>query len=115
MKLKTIIVDIDGTLANNAHRQYLVIGEKPNWEQFFSLVSLDLPIEPIVELCKSLQLTNKYKIVLVSGRPERCRQETVKWLNQHEIIFNEFYMRKDGDKRPDYMVKKDILDFIISS
>ena len=53
-KRKAIIFDIDGTLANNEHRQHFLIEETKNWEEFFRNMSKDSPIEPIRTVCASL-------------------------------------------------------------
>ena len=48
--------------------------------------------------------------MVVTGRPERTRKDTEKWLRKHGVPFHVLHMRGDGDRRPDSEVKKDILD-----
>jgi 2-hydroxy-3-keto-5-methylthiopentenyl-1-phosphate phosphatase len=40
---KIVICDIDGTIANNDHRQHFLEGKK-DWDGFFSSLSEDKPI-----------------------------------------------------------------------
>lgn len=48
-------------------------------------------------------------IILCSGRSDRDRKPTVAWLKAHKIDYDYLFMRKDGDKRKDSIVKKEIL------
>ncbi|MBN4075276.1 MAG: hypothetical protein COA71_03810 [SAR86 cluster bacterium] len=111
--MKTILFDIDGTLADNWHRQHLVQAESPDWDSFFEMMSEDSQNVPVVELFKALQESQKYRIILVSARPERYRIQTESWLDSHDIVSEHLYMREDGDRRPDFKVKKDMLDKIL--
>lgn len=109
MLKKTVIFDIDGTLADNTHRQHLVTGGNRNWEQFFREMGEDHPIEHIIELCQDLYSLDKYEILILSGRPERYRQLTERWLAWNTIPPLPLLMRDDGDVRPDDEVKEEIL------
>lgn len=115
MNKKVVIFDVDGTLANNQHRQHFVNkSRKPDWESFFSGCDHDTPIEQMIELFKTLKEVEKFKMVLVSGRPERCRSATEKWLHENNIFFDALYMRLDGDRRQDFIIKQEILSSIVS-
>lgn len=106
---EAIVFDVDGTLANNDHRQHLLIGQKPNWDAFFAAMAGDQPNEPIIKLYEALKNTGKYTCILVSGRPEIFRNQTIDWLNQNRIFFDLLKMRPAGDRRPDHEVKEEIL------
>jgi hypothetical protein len=109
----SIIVDIDGTIADNMHRQSILEAEPKNWDAFFSECHLDLPIEPVVEI---VQILDKYhSILIVTGRSDKYRELTTLWLKKYEIPFEELYMRKDGDFRPDHEIKEEILHIIRQS
>lgn len=101
----SIIVDIDGTLADNSHRQHLI--ETEGWDVFFSECYHDIPIEPIVSIVQILE--EYHSILIVTGRPEKYKALTRQWLDKNGIRFLELYMRKDGDHRPDYEVKQEML------
>lgn len=66
----------------------------------------------VLELYNILRLSQKYKMFLVSGRPEKYRKLTEQWLIWNKIEFDELYMRPNGDFRSDVDVKKDILKLI---
>jgi hypothetical protein len=105
--MTAIIVDIDGTIADNMHRQNVLENEPKNWDAFFMECHLDLPIEPIVDL---VQILEKHHIILiVTGRSEKYRELTKLWLQKHKIIYDKLYMRREGDYRPDHEIKEEIL------
>jgi hypothetical protein len=49
-------------------------------------------------------------ILLVSGREERWRPETERWLARHGITYDALYLRQTGDRRKDTVVKREIYD-----
>jgi hypothetical protein len=49
------------------------------------------------------------RIILCSGRSEEHRPETVEWLAQHGVNYHELLLRRDGDRRTDVVVKREIL------
>lgn len=103
-----VIVDIDGTLSDLTHRVHFSKEPTKDWDRFFDLVKDDTPRIDTIEKVKGLHKT--HDIVLVSGRPERCRKDTYEWMKKHDVPFTTLFMRQDNDKRPDTEVKKDILD-----
>lgn len=107
--MKTILFDIDGTLADLNGRQKFLKQAKPDWQSFNAKMEEDLPNFPVVALYKALYESKKFEIILVSGRQERFRKVTQTWLAWHEIPFNTLLMRADDDQRPDWQVKQDIL------
>lgn len=109
---KVVIFDIDGTLADIRHRRVFLNSVVPDWKSFNSTMGDDVPNKPIVELYKVLWETQKYEIILVSGRGEEYRDITERWLVWNEIPFHALMMRASGDYRPDVKVKKDILQQI---
>jgi len=111
---KTIIFDIDGTLADIEHRRPLLDGDRPNWKQFNAEMGQDTINPGVVELYKSLWEINKYNIVLATGRTEDFRKITENWLIWNEIPFSNIYMRKSGDFRSDDIVKQEILDKLLA-
>ncbi len=105
----TVIVDIDGTLANVQHRLHHLKGPgKKNWKKFFREMSADEPVEVVVKWVNAL--TPEYRTILITGRPEEYRRETEAWLERHGIQYDKLFMRRDGDHRPDTVVKQELLD-----
>jgi len=106
------LFDIDGTLADITHRLHHIQGDKKNWDAFFADCVHDKPIEPLCDLARALMSTSL--LVFVSGRSDKVRAETQDWLLGAVGVTGPLYMRKAGDRRPDYIVKGELLDQIIS-
>ena len=114
MPKKTIIFDVDGTLADIWHRRKFLEQESPDWKSFNEKMGDDTPNAPIVELYKTLWDTGKYSIVITSGRSEKDRKITEQWLVWNEIPFENIEMRQDNDNRADYIIKEEILKKLIA-
>lgn len=97
--MKTIIVDIDGTLALKGDRDPF------DWQS----VGNDQVNTPIKWLVQSF-VRSHIKIILFSGRDESCRELTEHWLGGHGIPYDELYMRPAGDHRKDTIVKREMYD-----
>lgn len=107
--MKTILFDIDGTLADLNGREKFLKQEKPDWKAFNAKMEEDIPNIPIVELYRSLYKSGDFELILVSGRQERFRKLTETWLTWNNIPFDTLLMRGDEDGRADSLVKQDIL------
>mgnify|MGYP003136180466 CR=1 FL=1 len=120
MKKDIIICDLDGTLCNIDHRLHFVQvaqGERKDWNSFFSGAPNDTINEPVLEVLDRFRFaSDEFEIIFCSGRPERCRADTVEWLKKNYFIERrghlhyKLYMRKDGDYRRDDIVKEEILN-----
>lgn len=106
---QAVIFDIDGTLADNTHRQQFLKSNKYAWKQFFDAMEDDLPNSPIVSFYQVLQESKKYKMLIVTGRPDNYQKLTEQWLIWNNIIYDELYMRKASDTREDSIIKEEIL------
>jgi predicted kinase len=91
------IFDIDGTLALNTS------GRSP---YDYDRVLEDTPNDPVIQTAHLL--SEHFPIIVCSGRPERSRVDTEKWLSDNGIFHNGLYMRKDGDNRKDFIVKEEL-------
>ncbi|WP_020476284.1 phosphatase domain-containing protein [Zavarzinella formosa] len=110
---KAVIFDIDGTLSDVTHRLHHITGNHKNYDAFFAEVGNDPVIEPVCELARVLARQG-YKLILVSGRSDVVRGETVEWLGKHDVPHDELHMRKDGDYRQDFIIKSEILDALLA-
>lgn len=111
--MKTIIFDLDGTLADLTHRLHHVKNGKTQWDQFFAACSEDAPIKNLVALARMLYGFATF--IIVSGRSDQVRQQTVEWLAKHGIEYHQLIMRKAGDYRPDQIIKEEILDQLLAA
>jgi predicted kinase len=99
---KAIICDLDGTLA-------LMNGRNPFDA---SKCDEDLLNEPVANVLRNYKKLD-YKILLVSGREDRYKEPTLRFLEKHAIVFDELMMRKSQDNRKDSIIKTEIYnDFI---
>jgi hypothetical protein len=109
MNRSVALFDLDGTLANNAHRQPLVATGRKDWDAFFEAQVDDTPNAPVVALYKVLSASDQLEIIIVTARPERYRDLTENWLKLHEIPFSRIVMRTNGDRRRDDVIKREML------
>ena len=49
-------------------------------------------------------------VLLVSGREDRWRAETERWLERHGVVADGLFMRRAGDRRKDTVVKREIYE-----
>ena len=110
--MKTVIFDVDGTLADLSHRRHFVSNNEKNWTLFNAKMGGDKINPAVVELYHTLWDSQKYDIVIVTGRSEEFREVTEQWLVWNHISFNRLIMRKAKDNRQDSMVKQEILDVL---
>ena len=103
--MKTIIFDLDGTLADLTHR--VEYAKKKDYREFFARVLLDSPITDVIYLATILKVAG-HRIVICSGRSDECRTDTEAWLSRNKVMYDALYMRRSGDHRPDYICKREI-------
>lgn len=112
--MKTVIFDIDGTLADLDHRLHYIKKYPKDYSKFYTECVNDSVITPIKALANIFHNIGT-EILLVSGRSDVVRDETLEWLNRNDINFHALYMRKAEDYRSDVVVKSEILDEILDA
>ena len=91
-------------------------GVKRDWKTYNSLIPNDGVNEWCAELvCRfafngGARHEHPVEILLVTGRPEECRNDTAKWLWEHKISWDVLFMRRTGDYRFDDVVKCEIYE-----
>ncbi len=104
-----VIVDIDGTIADVTHRlHHIRDAKRKNWRAFFEGMDRDKPI--LERLHQVRDLSSRHRILIVTGRPESYREQTERWLKKYKVPYEKLYMRRNGDHRPDYEAKREVLD-----
>ncbi|MFI8961761.1 hypothetical protein ACIGO8_06560 [Streptomyces sp. NPDC053493] len=101
------VFDLDNTLASTAHRQRFLERRPRDWDAFFAAAPKDPPLAEGVELCR--ETAEECDIVYLTGRPERCRRDTLDWLAAHGLPEGPVHMRRDRDFRPARQTKLDVL------
>ncbi|MGW9123061.1 phosphatase domain-containing protein [Streptomyces sp. NPDC055663] len=101
------VFDLDGTLADSGHRQHYLEGRRRDWDGFFAAAVDDPPLAEGVRL--ALDSAGSCEVRYLTGRPERCRRDTVAWLAEQGLPEGRVYMRRDDDRRPARRTKLEIL------
>jgi hypothetical protein len=114
-KRDCIVFDIDGTLMDITERRKILMADPDHkdWAGFNANMHLDTPHVDMIQLCNILRQAG-HLIVLVSGRGEESRGMTTQQLVFNGVVFEELFMRKAGDYRPDDIVKEEILDQMLA-
>jgi len=111
MEKDTIVIDLDGTLANIAYRRHLVQQDKPDWDKFYAECRYD----EVNFWCRELMAGMRqkgYEIVIVSARRKSCKADTVDWLRFNDIPYQTLYLlRNDNDHTEDKELKRNWLSF----
>lgn len=106
----TIVVDLDGTLANVDHRVHLIRSTNPDWDAFYSNCDKDLLNAWCAELMRTFSECD-YSVIIVSARRLAEKEKTLKWLETNKVKFsNLLLLREDNDHSPDTLLKKKWLD-----
>jgi hypothetical protein len=107
--MRTIIIDLDGTLADVRHRLHHIQGKgRKDWDRFF----LGMPDDPVnvwcLELMKAMAKEG-FEIAIVSGRPADYADQVKAWLERFQVPYHRLFLRGSGDRRLDTVVKREIL------
>ena len=106
---KAIICDLDGTLA--------LKHDGRSWYDA-STSDLDNPNEPVLALLRFVQEANWHglnqeqncQIIFLSGRQEKDREPTEKFLEKHRLNRYPLFMRTTDDFRNDTIIKKELYE-----
>lgn len=102
------IFDLDGTLADCAHRRHFVENRANEWDKFHAACVDDTPIPGVIRTLNRLR--RDCDIYIFSGRSDIVRGESSTWLINHtELTCNDittrFWMRRHGNYTPDDVLK----------
>ena len=90
-----VLVDIDNTISDARWRDPWL----GDWERYYLEGSYDCPVLPIIRMVNSLSLCGD-TIIHLTGRPERWRELTLRWMVRHEVRTDGLIMRPDDDFSP---------------
>lgn len=108
IKAKAILVDIDGTIADDTKRNKLAMKDLNtlDWDIYFNE---DLLLkDPVNESLKKTILKYKkqgYKIIFLTGRQENLEDVTLDWLQINEIPVDELVMRENNNHKDVFKYK----------
>ncbi len=92
------MLDIDGVLADVRHRLHHLERQPRSWSGFFAAAVGDPLLAEGAAVAH--QLAEAHEVVYLTGRPERCRTDTLRWLSLHGLPDGVLLMRRDEDRRP---------------
>lgn len=96
---RAIIVDLDGTLAHMGDRRGPYDWHKVGGDD------VDRAVRTLVN-----EMGKTHRVIVMSGREDICRGETLRWLRDNEIQWHHLFMRAAGDRRRDTVVKTELFD-----
>lgn len=102
-QLPYAVLDIDATLSDARHRLHFIEKRPKDWDAFFAGSKDDPPLDE--GLAVAATLAADHEIVYVTGRPERIRRDTERWLEKYGLPPGKVYMRRDNDRRPSVVTK----------
>ena len=109
------IFDLDGTICDVSHRRQYVATKPRNWDAWNRGLMNDVPHPAVKIVYQALRQQYEYDMIVVSGRSDDYKEQTIKWLTDNEIFYDEIYMRKYKDHRDDAVVKGEIADEILKT
>ncbi|MDX6200719.1 MAG: hypothetical protein QOJ83_219 [Frankiales bacterium] len=92
------VLDIDGVLADVRHRLHHLDQRPKSWPGFFAAATSDPLLAEGAAVAH--RLAQDHEVVYLTGRPERCRQDTLHWLRSHGLPEGALLMRRENDRRP---------------
>lgn len=100
-----ILVDIDGTLA------HLAPGADGTIRNVYdgSRVHEDALDDVVASLVRREWLAGR-RVIVMSGRDSEHREVTERWLSAKGVYYSSLFMRAEGDKRKDSIVKRELFD-----
>jgi beta-phosphoglucomutase-like phosphatase (HAD superfamily) len=112
---RAVIWDLDGTLSDDRARAHFVeveTGIKRDWKSYFDAIEEDPPIAASIALLQALH-RDGIRIVYLTGRPERTRPQTERWLQANGLDeYDLLMMRPDSERRPAGEFKYDAIDVL---
>ncbi|MDP3712833.1 MAG: hypothetical protein Q8R60_10180 [Mycobacteriales bacterium] len=92
------VFDVDGVLADVRHRLHHLDHRPKRWDAFFQAAVDDPPLSEGLAL--AAEAARDCEVVYVTGRPERCRADTLAWFACHGLPEGALHMRSDSDHSP---------------
>lgn len=93
-----MLLDLDGTVAHMTNRTAF------QW----SRVGEDYVDTTIKAISNAIYFNHTANIIVCTGRDGVCLEESLNWLRDHNISFDKIYIRKQGDQRPDWVIKEEL-------
>lgn len=111
MKYNAIITDLDGTLTTSTGEDFPFCIPASEW------INNDKAVRRAFRNAKlrrdlfwlfNMNLLD-CDVIILTGRSDRYYDETVYWIQSKSIVYNQLFMREDGDYRPGEIFKTEVL------
>ncbi len=90
-----VVFDMDGVLSDASRRQHYLARPFRDWEAFFQACGDD---ELIAEVGRLLEVLDPdLKVLLLTARPQRVRNQTLAWLDRYGLRWDLLVMRDWDD------------------
>ena len=96
---KAVICDLDGTLS-------LLNGRDPYNAATCDNDLLNAPVAAALKMAKQ----QGYQVILLSGREDKFREPTMRFLDKHQIGYDLLLMRTSNDFRKDNIIKRELFE-----
>lgn len=126
----TIICDLDGTIALDHKRAHFLhpphkdtcdsirygvewnhpkcnCGWKRDWDSYFFACGTDEPNWPVIDTLR-LYWEEGLNIRILSGRANRVREITEKWLREHAVPHHTLILRPENNREDDHKMKPEL-------
>lgn len=99
---EAIVVDVDGTLAH--------LGGNPTRDPYDASRAMEDILDDAVATTVAMYYRHGYMVIILTARHTGHLQVTKDWLDAKGVSYDEIYCREEGDKRPDFEIKKELFD-----
>jgi len=112
-KLPTAFLwDIDGVICDSFQEEFVKQFADGDFSSFERGIPNYQPNRWATAMVNTLSL--EHRILFVTARDESFREETIKWLSKHlddkYLNSGDLYMRPEGDKRSDHIIKRELFE-----
>ena len=96
-----VLYDIDGTIAQMHNRGPFEWNKVKEDYMIYQVVST-------IDWLSDLDSKNRPTVILCTGRDGIALNDTIEWLNNNEIYYDDIMIRNEKDMRPDWIVKEEM-------
>lgn len=106
-----VFVDFDGciSICNWRESTLPINSRNKNYDNFHRLLKFDPPNKWMIAMMAQM-MDDGTKVVILTGRMESIRKESVIWLLDHEVNYSWMEMRKNDDFRPSEICKAEVVE-----